>query len=81
MCCDKECTGVFNGLQAFPFVAWEDIRGGKLDPETVTRLRKAAEMKPFWKTIPRHVATNNGLEIIKSRLIDVNRGEDEPRAP
>ena len=35
-----------------------------------------AEKKPAWKTVHRCIAKHNGREIMKSRLIDINKGDD-----
>ena len=51
-CCSQQCDGVLNSLQAFPFPAWGDVAGAKLDPDVVVKARKVeigyAEKKPVW---------------------------------
>ena len=37
VCCDQQCKGIVNALQAFPFAALDDVRGAKLDPEEVAK--------------------------------------------
>ena len=70
-----------NALQAFPFSAWGDVTGTKLDPAEVIKARKIesgyAEKKPVLAKILRHVAKSKGWKIIKSRWIDVNKGDDD----
>ena len=39
-CCEQQCKGVLNALDAFPFAAWDDISGAKLDPAKVVEARK-----------------------------------------
>ena len=79
-CCSQQCNAVLNALQAFPFSAWDDVAGTKLGPEEVVKARKVeigyAEKKPVWVKIPRHVAKSKGWKIIKSRSVDVNKGDD-----
>ena len=40
-CCEQQCTGVFTASHAFPFAAWDDISGAKLDTDKVVEERKA----------------------------------------
>ena len=80
-CCETQCKGMINALQAFPFAAWDDISAAPLDPKKVTAARKLeidyAERKPVWQKIPRRTAKEQGWKIIKSRWIDINKGDDE----
>ena len=39
-CCEEQCKGVLNALRAFPFAAWDDISGAKLDPAKVVEARE-----------------------------------------
>lgn len=61
--------------------AWDDIRGQNLDPKAVTAARfremKYIRKKDVWKFVTREEARNNGWKIIKTRCIDVNKGDDE----
>ena len=70
-----------NALQAFPFSAWDDVTGTKLDPAEVIKARTVefgyAEKKLVWTKIPRHAARSKGWNIIKSRWIDVNKRDNE----
>ena len=35
-----------------------------------------AEKKPFWETNPRKIAKDKGWKIVRSRWIDINKGDD-----
>ena len=80
-CCEKQCTGILNALQAFPFAAWDDVSAAPLDPTKVVAARKLeityAEKKPVWKKIPRSQAKARGWKVIRSRWIDINKGDDD----
>ena len=69
-----------NALQTFPLVAWGDISSAPLDPERVIEARKLeiayAEKKPVWEKIPRKLAKDKGWKIVRSRWIDINKGDD-----
>ena len=69
-----------NALQSFPFAAWDDISGAPLDPQKVVEARKLeieyATKKPVWHKISRQKAKAMGWKIIKSRWIDINKGDD-----
>ena len=69
-----------NALQAFPFAAWDDISAAPLNPEKVVEARKLeisyAEKKPVWRKVARSEAKERGWKIIKSRWIDINKGDD-----
>ena len=57
-CCERQCVGILNALQAFPFAAWDDISSAPLNPEKVVEARKLeisyAENKPVWKNTAKH---------------------------
>ena len=76
-CCREECKRHINALQAFPLAAWDDISAAPLHPETVQAARqleiKYAEQKPVQRTI----AKQNGWKIVKSRWLDINKGDDK----
>ena len=74
-CCNQQCNGISNALPTFPFSAWDDVSGGKLDPAEVIEIGYA-EKEPVWVKIPRRVAKSKGWEI-QSRWIDVNKGDDD----
>ena len=80
-CCQDECKKHINALQAFPLAAWDDISAAPLDPEMVRAARKLeikyAEQKPVWVKIPRATTKQNGWKIVKSRWIDINKGDDQ----
>ena len=71
---------MINALQAYPLAAWDDVSMSKLEPEKVIATRKleieyANKMK-VWKKIPRRMAKERGWRIIKSRWLDINKGDD-----
>ena len=80
-CCQAQCHGTLNALQAFPYAAWDDISAAPLDPVKVTAARELeisyAEKKPVWRKVPRWQAKEQGWKIIKSRWIDINKGYGE----
>ena len=39
-CCEDQCTGIVNALQAFPFAAWDDISAATLDSLKVVAARR-----------------------------------------
>ena len=53
-----------NALQDFPFSAWDDVAGTKLDLAEVIKARKIeigyAEKKPVWIKNSRHAAKSKG---------------------
>ena len=59
-CCEEQCTGILNALQAPPFAAWDDVSAAKLDPLKVVAARtlemEYVQKKPASIKIPRHVA-------------------------
>lgn len=59
--------------------AWDDITGEELDHEAVIKAR-GQEMqyigeKQVWELITRQEAVNNGWKIIKTRWIDIDKGD------
>ena len=58
--------------------AWDDI--APLDPEKVIAARKLeisyAENKPVWEKISRRMAKEKGWKIVRSRWIDINKGDE-----
>ena len=60
--------------------AWGDISSAPLDPEKVIAARKLeiayADKKPVWEKILRETAKGKGWKIVKSRWIDINKGDD-----
>ena len=66
----SECS--MHSLNAFPFAAWGDISGAKLDPNKVVEAQKVEigyveKKRPVWDKIPRWLAKTNVWKIIKSR--------------
>jgi hypothetical protein len=63
--------------------AWDDISGALLDSREVKKARmlemKYAKEKRVWCKIPRSTAMRNGWKIIKTKWIDINKGDvDNP---
>jgi hypothetical protein len=60
--------------------AWEDLTGVPLNPKKVMEARqKELEYisdRNVWTVISREVAKRNGWKIIKTRWIDINKGDD-----
>jgi len=60
--------------------AWDDLTGLPLDPKGVLEARQKelsyVEQKKVWTIASRDKANDNGWEIIKTRWIDVNKGDD-----
>ena len=59
--------------------AWDDVTGEQLDPELVREARQA-EMhyingRGVWRKVPKELADRNGWKIIKTRWIDINKGD------
>ena len=79
-CCQDACKNALNALQTFPLAAWDDLSSAPLDPDKVIAARKLeisyAENKPVWEKIPRKLAKERGWKIVRSRWIDINKGDD-----
>merc|ERR1712086_771926 len=60
--------------------AWDDLTGLSLDPKGVLTARRQEldyiAQKKVWEVVPREEARRNGWKIIKSRWIDINKGDD-----
>ena len=60
-------------------LAWDDVSGAQLDFKKVMEARAEeimyAEKKHVWKKITRAEARRQGLNIIKTRWIDINKGD------
>ena len=60
--------------------AWDDLTGLSLDPKGVLSARRQEldyiAQKEVWEVVPREEARRNGWKIIKSRWIDINKGDD-----
>ena len=63
--------------------AWDDVTGLKLDPKEVVRARREEigwmRNKGVYRKVPRAVAVRNGWKIVKSRWVDINKGDDTKR--
>ena len=67
-------------------IAWDDLTGMKLDAGKVkeARAKELEYVKQWgvWTKIPRSVAHAKGWKVIRTRWIDVNKGDDEnPQEP
>ena len=60
--------------------AWDDLTGLSLDPKGVLAARRQEleyiSQKQVWEVVPREEARRNGWKTIKSRWIDINKGDD-----
>ena len=60
--------------------AWDDLTGLSFDPRGVLEARQKEldyiEKKQVWEIVSRDKARANGWKVIKSRWIDVNKGDD-----
>ena len=78
---ETEEREVLNALQSFPFAAWGDVSAAPLNPERVVEARKLvieyANKKPVWHKISRKQAKEMGWKIVKSRWIDISKGDEE----
>ena len=61
-------------------LAWDDLTGMRLDGNKVMEARemevKYVRDKQVWKKITRREAQAKGWKIIKTRWIDINKGDD-----
>ena len=61
--------------------AWDDVTGMPLDRKKVQQARREeieyVRNKKVWTKIPRAEAQRKGYKIIKTRWIDINKGDDE----
>ena len=61
-------------------IAWDDLTGMKLDAWKVTEARGKEigyiKDKGVWSKIPRHMAVAKGWKIVRTRWIDINKGDD-----
>ena len=58
-------------MQAFPFAAWGNVSGAKLDPEEVIKRERWDVGYAVRTKNPRHLAKARGCKIMKSRRIGV----------
>ena len=62
-------------------IAWDDLTGMKLEAGKVKEARQKemqyVKDKGVWTKIPRAVALARGWKIVKTRWIDINKGDDE----
>ena len=61
-------------------IAWDDLTGMKLEAGKVKEVRQKemqyVKDKSVWAKIPRAVAQTKGWKIVKTRWIDINKGDD-----
>jgi hypothetical protein len=61
--------------------AWDDLTGEPLKPKEVTKARlmelEYARAKQVWTKIPRWQAEQEGIKVIKTRWIDINKGDND----
>ena len=59
--------------------AWDDLTGLPLDPKGVLEARQKelsyVEQKKVWTIVSRDTAKDNGWKIIKTRWIDISKGD------
>ena len=62
-------------------LAWDDLTGMRLDANKVIEAREKeiqyVRDMGVWKKIPRRQAQARGWKVIKTRWIDINKGDDE----
>ena len=72
---------MLDALQTPPLAAWDDVSSAKLDPLKVIAAGKLemeyAEKKAGVEQNPRKLANSKGWEMIKSRWLDINQGDEE----
>ena len=60
--------------------AWDDVTGMPLDRKKVQQARREeleyVRSKKFWTKIPRAEAQRRGIKVIKTRWVDINKGDD-----
>ena len=74
-------TRVKPGRDISGALAWDDLTGMRLKADKVIEAREK-EMKyvrdmRVWAKIPRKLAQARGWKIIRTRWIDINKGDDE----
>ena len=72
--------GTKDRINASESLAWDDLTGMRLDAQKVVEARSkeiqyVRDMN-VWKKIPRRQAQARGMKIIKTRWIDINKGDD-----
>jgi len=62
-------------------IAWDDLTGMTLQADKVVEARakelEYVKRKRVWVKVPRALAVSKGWKIIKTRWIDINKGDDE----
>ena len=61
--------------------AWDDVTGMPLDRAAVQAARREeieyVRSKNVWTKVPRAEAARQGMKVVKTRWIDINKGDDE----
>ena len=61
--------------------AWDDVSGEELDPAQVRAARQLemdyVQKRGVWRKVPRSLAVRNGWNIIPTRWIDINKGDNQ----
>ena len=70
-------------IDSFSGGAWDDLTGLPLDAKELDKARRLemqyAKDKKVWRKIKRSKAQRQGMRIIKTRWIDINKGDDQAR--
>ena len=65
----------------FDVEAWDDVTGKALDPKAVRQARlkemKYVKEKEVWQPISRDEARRRGWKVVKTRWIDINKGDED----
>ena len=73
-------NGMTRRLQREKLEAWDDLTGLPLDPKGVMEARRKeltyVEQKKVWDIASGEKARENGRQIIKTRWIDIYKGDD-----
>ena len=63
--------------------AWDDVSGKELNPAGVMAARaleiKHVNLKSVWRKIPRAEATKQGCNIVGTRWVDIDKGDEKHR--
>ena len=65
----------------FDMEAWDDVTGKAFDPKAVRQARlkemKHVKEKEVWQPISREEARRRGWKVVKTRWIDINKGDED----
>ncbi len=69
------------GAVDFDMEAWDDVTGKALDPKALRQARlkemKYVMEKEVWQPISREEARRRGWKVVKTRWIDINKGDED----